>query len=100
MGQNGAVVGQIPFWPISLKKISKRGAKKVEIQPNVLFKPQDGLVSCRKSSVLIWDEKRPWLGRGGLICGNSMPKFELDFCPDHWGSPLDLKLHETSSSVN
>ena len=30
MGQNGAVVGQVPhFGPFSLDKISKRGAKKV-----------------------------------------------------------------------
>jgi len=35
------------IWPLSLEKISKRGAKKVEDQPspNLLFKPQDDLVS-------------------------------------------------------
>ena len=34
MGQNGAVLGQMPhFGPFPLKKISKRGAKKVGNQP-------------------------------------------------------------------
>jgi hypothetical protein len=47
--------------------------------------------------VLFWDEKRPWLGRGGLLCGNSVPKFVLYFCPDHWGGPVGPKLHEPSS---
>jgi len=28
------------------------------------------------------------MGRGGLICGNSVPKFELDYCSDHWGGPF------------
>ena len=48
MGQNGAVNGQIPhFGPFPLEKISKRDAKKMENQPspNILFKPQDNLVS-------------------------------------------------------
>jgi hypothetical protein len=48
MGQNGAVLGQIPhFGPFPFEEISKRGAKKVENQPspNTLFKPQDDLVS-------------------------------------------------------
>ena len=49
--------------------------------------------------VLFWDEKRPWLGRGGLLCGNSVPKFELDFCPDHWVGPFGPKLHETSRYI-
>ena len=39
------------------------------------------------------------MGRGGLLCGNSVPKFELDFCPDHWGGPFDPKLHEPSSYI-
>jgi len=35
-----------PFWPISLREISKRGAKKVDNQPspNLFFKTQDDLV--------------------------------------------------------
>ena len=48
MGQNGAVLGQAPhFGPSPLKKISKRGARKVEYQPspNILIKPQNDLVS-------------------------------------------------------
>jgi len=53
----------------------------------------------RSHPVLFWDEKRPWLGRGGLKCGNSVPKFELDFCPDHWGGPFGPKPHEPSSYI-
>ena len=102
MGQNGAAFGQLPHvGPFPLEKISKRGAKKVENQlsPNILFKPQD--VGCHKGSppVLFWDEKRPCLGRGGLLCGNSVPKFELYFCPDHRGGPFGPKLHEPSSYI-
>jgi hypothetical protein len=29
--------------------------------------------------VLFWDEMRLWLGRGGLLCGNSVPKFWTGF---------------------
>jgi len=41
---------------------------------------------------LFWDEKRSCLGRGGLLCGSSVPIFELDFCPDHWGGPFGPNL--------
>jgi len=44
-------------------------------------------------------EKRPWVECGGSKHKYSVPKFELDFCPDHWGSPFGLKLHETVSYV-
>jgi hypothetical protein len=69
MGQNGAVLGQIPYFgPFPLKKISKRGAKKKENQPspNILFNPR--MIRYHKGlpPVLFWDEKRPWLRRGGL----------------------------------
>jgi hypothetical protein len=47
--------------------------------------------------VLFWDEKRSCLGRGGLLFGNSVPKFELDSYPDNWGGPFGPKLHELSS---
>jgi hypothetical protein len=47
--------------------------------------------------VLFWDEKRSCVGRGGLLCGNSVPKIELDFCPDQCCGPFGPKLHETSS---
>ena len=48
MGQNNPVIGQIlHFGPFPLKKIYKRGAKKVENQasPNLLFITQDDLIS-------------------------------------------------------
>jgi hypothetical protein len=51
------------------------------------------------SPVLFWDENRSCLGRGGLLCENSVPKFELDFCPDHWGSLFGPKPHEPSSYI-
>jgi hypothetical protein len=53
----------------------------------------------RITSVVFLGEKRPWVECGGSICKHSVPKFELDFCPDHWGSPFGLKPHETSSYV-
>ena len=43
--------------------------------------------------VLFWDENRSCLGRGGLLCGNSEPNFELDFCPDHWGLATNFMNH-------
>jgi hypothetical protein len=46
---------------------------------------------------VFWGGKRPWVECGGSIRKHSVPKFELDSCPDHWGSQLGLKLHETSS---
>ena len=49
--------------------------------------------------VLFWDEKRSCLGRGGLLCGNSVPKLVLDFCPDHWGGPFGPKLYKPSSYI-
>ena len=49
--------------------------------------------------VLVWEEKRSYLGRGGLLCENSVPKFVLDFCPVHWGGPFGPKLHEPSSYI-
>jgi len=29
------------------------------------------------------------LGSGGLKCENSVPKFERESNPDHWGGPID-----------
>jgi len=49
---------------------------------------------------LFWDEKRLWLGSGGLKCENSVPKFEREFHPDHWGGPIDPKLCGPSSYVH
>ena len=60
--------------------------------PNLLFKTQDDLVSSRSVAILFWDEKRLWLGSGGLNCENSVPKFEQESHPDHWGGPIDPKL--------
>jgi hypothetical protein len=48
---------------------------------------------------LFWDKKRPWLGRGGLECGNPVPEIELYFCPDHWGGPFGPKYHEPYSYI-
>jgi hypothetical protein len=28
-----------------------------------------------------------------------VPKFELRFCPGHWGGPFGSKLHEPSSYI-
>ena len=51
-------------------------------------------------AILFWDEKGFWLGSGGLKCENSVPKFERESHPDHWGGPIDPKLCEPSSYVH
>jgi hypothetical protein len=82
------------------EKINKRGANLVKSTfTNILFNPR--MIWYHKGSppVLFWDEKRPWLGRGGLLCGNSVLKCELEFCPDHWGGPFGPKFHEPSSYI-
>ena len=48
-------------------------------------------------AILFWDQKRLWLGSGGLKCENSVPKFEREYHPDHWGGPIDPKLCGPSS---
>ena len=49
MGQNGAVLGQIPhFGPFPFKKFSKRGAKKVEINLHQI---------CFSNPRIIWYHK-------------------------------------------
>jgi len=103
MRQNDPVVGQIlHFGLFPLEKINERGAKKVgnQTSPYLLFKIQDDLVSYRKCCHLVWDEKRLWLGSGGLKCENSVPKFEQESHPDHWGGPIDPKLCGPSSCVH
>ena len=80
-----------PFWPISLIRKSAKGVpKRWKINLHQIFFSNPRMIWYHKRSplVLFWDEKRPWLGRGGLWCGNSVPKFELYFCPDHWGGPF------------
>ena len=49
------------------------------------------MVWYHKGSVvnLFWDENRLWLESGGLNCENSVPKFEQESHPDHWGGPID-----------
>ena len=32
------------------------------------------------------------MGSGGLKCENSVPNFELEFHPDHWGGPIGPEL--------
>ena len=73
MGQNGAVLGQMPhfgpFWPISLRENQQKGCqKRWEISPHQIYFSKLRMVWYHKGSppVLFWDEKRPWLRRGGL----------------------------------
>ena len=69
MGQNGAVNGQIPhFGPFPFKKISKRGAKKWKTNLHQIYFSNPRIVWYQRGSppVLFWDEKRPWIRRGGL----------------------------------
>ena len=84
-----------------LKKSKKGVPKRVEnnFPPNPVLACQ--LIPDHKIStpVVLLGEKRPWVECGGSIREHSVPKFQFDFCPDHWGSPFGLKLHETSSYV-
>jgi hypothetical protein len=62
MGQNGAILGQVPhFGPFPLKKISIWGAKKAENQPHQIYFSNPRMIWYHKGSppVLFWDEKRP-----------------------------------------
>jgi hypothetical protein len=53
-------------------------------------KPTSGK-NCKRKKKRKVKAREIWAG-GALL-------FELDFCPDHWGSPFGLKLHEISSYV-
>jgi len=93
-GQNRAVVGQVPHCPFPLKN-QQKGCQKG-------WKTKFHQIPDHKRStpVVFWGEKRPWVECDGSIRKHSVPEFanfELDFCPDHWGSPFGLKLHKTSS---
>ena len=89
------------FGPFPLEKINKRGAKKVENQPppNIHLKPRMIWYHKGNVAILLWDEKRLCLGSGGLKCESSVPKFERESHPDHWGGPIDPKLCGTYSYV-
>jgi len=92
MEWNGPVIGQIlHFGPFSFKKQQKgcQKDKKSNFTKSTFQTP-----GWFGHNLLFWDEKRSWLGRGGLWCGYSVPRFELDFCPDHWGGPFGPKLHD------
>ena len=106
MGQNGAVVGQIPhFGPFHLeRKHQQKGCQKRWNTKfhQIRFSASQTIPHHKRSiPVVFWGEKRPWVECGGSIRKHSVPNFELDFCPDHWGSPSGLKtglrLHEISS---
>jgi hypothetical protein len=85
-----------PIWPISLG--CQKGSKTKFHQ--IRFSACQTIPVHKISTpVMFRVEKRPWVECGGLIRKHSVPKFELDFCPDHWCSPLGLKIHETSSYV-
>ena len=48
---------------------------------------------------MFWGKKKPWLGCCGPKREISVPKFELRFCPCHWGGPFCLKLCEPSRYI-
>ena len=87
-----------PFWPIFLRELTKGVPKRWKTKPSP-SKPRTNWYHKGSPPVFFWDEKRSCLGRGGLLCGNSVPKFELNFCPDHWSGPFGPKLHEPSSYI-
>jgi hypothetical protein len=103
MGQNDPVVGQIfHFGPFPLEKINKRGAKRWKTNLRQIYSLKPRMIWYHKGSVaiLFWDEKRLWLGSGGLKCENSVPKFERESHTDQWGGPIDPKFCGPSSYVH
>jgi hypothetical protein len=103
MGQNDPVVGQIlHFGPFPLIKSTKGVPKRWKTNPHQIYSLKTRMIYCHKGSVaiLFWDEKRLWLGSGGLTCENPVPKFEQESHPDHWGGLIDPKLCGPSSYVN
>jgi hypothetical protein len=97
MGQDGAVVGQVPhLGTFPWEKIRRRGAKKGGIEFYQIRFSASQTVHHHKISTLVvfWGEKRPWVERGGSIRKYPVPKNELIFCPDHWGGPFGPKFCE------
>jgi hypothetical protein len=84
-------------WRKSTKGVPKRW--KTNLHQIYSLKPR--VIWHHKGSVaiLFWDEKRLWLGNGGLKCENSVPKFERETHPDPWGGPIDPKLCKPTSYV-
>ena len=91
------------FWPTFFRENQHKGRQKGGKPTFTRSAFQNpgwfGIIKEVLLSFKTQDEKRSCLGRGGLKCGNSVPKFELDFCPDHWGGPFGPKLNEPSSYI-
>jgi hypothetical protein len=84
------------------RKATKGVPKRWKINLHQIYSLKPRMILDHKGSVVIvlWDEKRLWLGSGGLKCENAVPKFEREFHPDHWGGPIDPKLCGPSSYVH
>ena len=81
MRRNDPVVGQIfHFGPFPLETAAKGAPKRWKTNLHQICFSKLRMIWYHKGSppVLFWDENRSCLGRGGLSCGNSVPKFELD----------------------
>jgi len=92
MEWNDPVVGQkLHFNPLPLKKINKRGGKPTFTKSAFQNPGWYGIIS--KSSCLVLGWKGALVGAWWPVLWNSVPKFELDFCPDHWVGPFGPKLH-------
>ena len=84
MWQNGAVVGQVPHFGPFGKNQQKRCQKEQKNKfHRIRFLACQAISAHKRSTpVVFWGEKRPWVDCGGSIRKHSVPKFELDFCPD------------------
>jgi len=73
-----------------LKKSTKGVPKRWKTNLHQIYSLKPRVIWYYKGSVaiLFWDEKRLCLGSGGLNCENSVPKFERESHPDHWGGRL------------
>jgi hypothetical protein len=68
-GKRSSTWSDTPFWPISLKENQQKGCQKGGKSTFTKYTFQNPrMILYHKASppVLFWDEKRPWLGRGGL----------------------------------
>ena len=90
-----------PFWPISLKKQQKgcQNGWKTKFNQIWFSALKTTPRHVRSTFVVFWGEKKPWLGCCGPKREFSVPKFELRFCPGHWGRPFCLKFCEPSSHI-
>ena len=89
--KNGAKRSSIwpdtPFWPISIKEIQQKGCQKgwKTNFHQIRFPACQTIPIIKEVLQSCFEMKRgpgPWVECGGSIRKHSVPRFELDFCPE------------------